>query len=252
MSNRPIRNRRGIVSGIALTLLALGGAAARPAHADWLVTRDGGRVETRGPWQLKGKLLVFTRADDGSLSSLRAADVDLGASASVTADAKVQAAAPPPPEAPKKKKLAVLTDASFPKAAPPAAAAEKAADQDKKAPPPSGPVVVGPWQRSDGDGGLVIEGTLHNTTGIVVGNASVQVQLYNEAGDRVGEAEGLLASTSIEPNGSIGFKARFPGVFTFADAKFRPQGIPLNLAPPPDPADQKPADQKPGEKSPPP
>jgi hypothetical protein len=230
MSNRPIRNRRGIVSGIALTLLALGGAAARPAHADWLVTRDGGRVETRGPWQLKGKLLVFTRADDGSLSSLRAADVDLGASASVTADAKVQAAAPPPPEA----------------------AAEKAADQDKKAPPPSGPVVVGPWQRSDGDGGLVIEGTLHNTTGIVVGNASVQVQLYNEAGDRVGEAEGLLASTSIEPNGSVGFKARFPGVFTFADAKFRPQGIPLNLAPPPDPADQKPADQKPGEKSPPP
>jgi len=244
-------NRRGIVHGIALTLLALGVAAARPAHADWLVTRDGGRVETQGSWQLKGKLVVFTRADNGSLSSLRTADVDLGASARVTADAKVQAAAPPPAEAPKKK-LAVLTDASFPKAAPPATAAEKTADQDKKATAPSGPVVVGSWQRADGDGGLVIEGTLHNTTGIVVGNASVQVQLYNEAGDRVGEAEGLLASTSIEPNGSVGFRARFPGVFTFADAKFRPQGVPLNLAPPPDLADEKPADQKPGEKTPPP
>jgi hypothetical protein len=243
MDNRPIRNRRGIVPGIALTLLALGAAAARPAHADWLVTRDGGRVETRGPWQLKGKLVVFTRAD-GSLSSLRAADVDLGASASFTTDAKVQAAAPPPAEAPKKK-LAVLTDASFPKAAPPATAAEKTVDKDKKAPAPSGPVVVGSWQRSGDDGGLVIEGTLHNTTGIVVGSASVQVQLYNEAGDRVGEVEGLLASTSIEPNGSVGFRARFPGVFTFADAKFRPQGVPLNLAPPPDPADQKPAEKTP-------
>jgi hypothetical protein len=243
MDNRPIRNRRGIVPGIALTLLALGAAAARPAHADWLVTRDGGRVETRGPWQLKGKLVVFTRAD-GSLSSLRAADVDLGASASFTADAKVQAAAPPPAEAPRKK-LAVLTDASFPKAAPPAAAAEKTADKDKKAPAPGGPVVVGSWQRSEDDGGLVIEGTLRNTTGIVVGSASVQVQLYNEAGDRVGEVEALLASTSIEPNGSVGFRARFPGVFTFADAKFRPQGVPLNLAPPPDPADQKPAEKTP-------
>jgi hypothetical protein len=245
MDNRPTRNRRRTVPGIALILLALGGAAARPAHADWLVTRDGGRVETRGPWQLKGKLVIFTRAD-GSLSSLRAADVDLGASASFTTDAKVQAAAPPPAAAPKKK-LAVLTDASFPKAAPPAAAAEKTADKDKKAPAPSGPVVVGSWQRSEDDGGLVIEGTLHNTTGTVVGSASVQVQLYNEAGDRVGEVEGLLASTSIEPNGSVGFRARFPGVFTFAEAKFRPQGVPLNLAPPPDLADQKPA-----EKSPPP
>src|SRR5438270_56327 len=164
MNNRPIRNRRGIVPGIVLTLLALGAAAAHPARADWLVTRDGGRVETQGPWQLKGKLVVFTRAGDGSLSSLRTADVDLGASAKVTADAKIQAAAPPPAEAPKKK-LAVLTDASFPKAAPPAAAAEKTADPDKKAPAPSGPVVVGSWQRSEGDGGLVIEGTLHNTTG---------------------------------------------------------------------------------------
>src|SRR3954466_7306493 len=91
------------------------------AGAGWRVTRDGGRVETKGPWQMKGKLVVFTRADDGALASLRASEVDLDASTKATADAKVQAAAPPPPVAPQKK-LAVLTDKDFRKPAPAGAA----------------------------------------------------------------------------------------------------------------------------------
>src|SRR5689334_14665868 len=97
-----------------LTLLGL--AIAAPARADWLVTRDGGRVETRGPWKEKGKLVVFTKAD-GTLASLRLSEVDLEASRKLTESAKVQAEKPPAPEPPKKK-LAVLTDADFKKATP--------------------------------------------------------------------------------------------------------------------------------------
>ena len=70
-------------------------AAATPAAADWLVTRTGERIEIRGPWQLKSKLVVFTRVD-GSLASLRVSEVDLKASERATAEARAEKDAPPP------------------------------------------------------------------------------------------------------------------------------------------------------------
>jgi hypothetical protein len=226
-------NRFGIVPGIALGLLALG-VAHLPAHADWLVTHEGGRVETKGPWQMKGKLVVFTRADDGALASLRASEVDLDASAKATADAKVQAAAPPPPVAPQKT-LAVLPDTDFRKPAPVAAAPDGAPAAAAR----SGPLVISDWKRVDnpsGDG-ISVEGTLHNSTNEAMINASVEVQLYNEVGDRIGTASGLLASTSIKADGTVEFRANFPGVFTFASAKFEVGGLPINVTS----SDQKPA-----------
>ena len=219
--------RLGIVRGAALGLLALG-AVALPARADWLVTREGGRVETKGPWQVKGKLVVFTRADNGGLASLRLAEVDLDASAKVTTEVKVQAEAPPPPEPPKKK-LAVLTDKDFKKPTPPD---EVGKAGDDKPVASNGPVSVASWKRVDGDSGVSIEGTINNTTGSMIVNASVEVQLFNEAGDRVGSSEALLTSTSVQPNGSVTFRANFPGVFTFSDAKFKPNGMALDMNPP--------------------
>ncbi|HTG32843.1 MAG TPA: FxLYD domain-containing protein [Thermoanaerobaculia bacterium] len=219
-----------IVHGIALGLLAL---APLTAHADWLVTHEGGRVETKGPWQMKGKLVVFTRADDGALASLRASEVDLDASAKATAEAKVQATAAPPPAVPQKK-IAVLTDKDFRKPTP--AGADGATDSAPAA--HAGPLVVSDWRRVDNpDGeGLWVEGSVHNTTGEVMINASVEVQLYNEVGDRVGTASGLLAATSIKADGTVQFRANFPGVFTFASAKFEVKGFPINVAS----ADEKP------------
>jgi len=228
-------NRLGIVHGIALGLLALG-LAHLPARADWLVTNEGGRVETKGPWQMKGKLVVFTRAGDGALASLLASEVDLDASAKATADAKIQATAPPPPVVPQKK-LAVLTDKDFRKPAPAGAAA---APDGAPAAARSGPLVISDWKRVDnpsGDG-ISVEGTVHNSTNEAMINASVEVQLYNEVGDRVGTASGLLASTSIKADGTVQFRANFPGVFTFASAKFEVGGLPINVTS----TDQKPSD----------
>jgi hypothetical protein len=239
-------NRLGIIHGIALGLLVVG-VASLPAHADWLVTREGGRVETKGPWQLKGKLLVFTRADDGALASLRASEVDLDASAKATADAKVQAAAPPPTEAPQKK-IAVLTDKDFHKPTPVDASGKPV----ENAPAKTGPLVVSDWKKLDrptGDG-IAVEGSVHNTTGDMMVNASVDVQIFNDTGERVGTAPGLLTSSSIQPDGTVQFRANFPGVFTFATAKFEVNGLPLNMSPAPD--KDKTPDQKPQPDSAPP
>lgn len=232
--------RNGIVHGAALGLLILG-TVALPSRADWLVTRDGGRVETKGGWQTKGKLVVFTRAADGALASLRASEVDLDASAKATAEAKVQAAAPPPPEPPRKK-IAVLTDKDFHKPPPvDADTPEKSAAQEK-----SGPLAVSDWKKVDSPSGegISIEGQIHNTTREMMISVSVDVQLFNEAGERVGTAQGLLSATSIQPDATASFRANFPGVFTFKDAKFQVNGQPLTLAAPPASGDT-PADQPP-------
>lgn len=207
-------------------------AAAAPLQADWLVTREGGRVETQGAWKVKGKLVVFTQVD-GTLSSLRLTEVDLEASQKATEAAKIQAVQPPPPPAPPKKKLAVLTDADFKKATPPS---EEAAAKPAGAPAaPAGPVSVGNWTRSElADGsGVEIRGTLQNATDDMVVNSAVEVQLYNEAGDQVGTASALLTSTSIQPRGTMEFRAIFPGVFAFSDVKFEPRGVPLDISPAP-------------------
>lgn len=228
-----MRRRNASRAAVALAGLLL---AAAPAAADWLVTRAGGRVETKGPWRTKGKLIVFTQ-EDGTLASLRLADVDLPASEKVTAEAKIQAAAPPAPEPPKKKKLAVLTDENFPRKTPPPEAKPEEGAQDGGQPgaKPAGTVIVANWQRFDrpSSDGIEIRGTLQNTTAKIAANAGVDVLLFNEAGQRVAKAPGILTTPSIQPNGAVEFRASFPGVFSYAEAKFETRGFPMDLSPAP-------------------
>jgi hypothetical protein len=84
--NAMLKNLR---SGFCSVLLILIGV---PAAADWLVTREGSRIETRGAWKIKNQLVVFT-LPSGELSSLRLSEVDLAASEAATEVAKA------PPEA---------------------------------------------------------------------------------------------------------------------------------------------------------
>lgn len=67
---------------VLLFLVLLAPAVA----ADWLVTQEGARVETKGPWKVKGRIVVFT-SSKGRLSSMRLAEVDLAASAAATEEA---------------------------------------------------------------------------------------------------------------------------------------------------------------------
>lgn len=235
--------RSGMTRGAVLGLLGIL-AAGSPAAGDRLVTRAGGPVETKGPWQVKGKLVVFTQAD-GSLGSLRLSEVDLDASRKATDEARTQAAKPSAPEPPKKK-LAVLTDQSFRKTPAVTSAVVAPPDEPEGAelqPGTAGPVTVGSWKQADSpQGGLEIRGTLHNTTDRLIVNASVEVQLYDEEGNSLGSAPGLLSASTIQPLGTIDFRAVFPGPYTvFAKVTFEPRGLPLDLAP----GEPKPGDSPP-------
>jgi mycoredoxin len=89
MSPRPIPapfNRFALAALALLALALVGLAGAAPAAADWLVTRGGDKVETRGPWKVEGERVLFTDAR-GSRASLAVAKVDLEASAAATAQA---------------------------------------------------------------------------------------------------------------------------------------------------------------------
>ena len=93
---------------------AFGGARAHPAHADWLVTTEGERVETRGAWNVRGRMVVFT-TKRGTLASMRLDEVDLDASETATEAAiGLQSAPPPPPKLPElRPPVLTLTDADI-------------------------------------------------------------------------------------------------------------------------------------------
>ncbi|MEM8930916.1 MAG: hypothetical protein AAGE94_07065, partial [Acidobacteriota bacterium] len=65
------------------------------AIGDVLVTVDGDRIETQGPWEVRGRQVIFTDAQ-GRHAAMRLTDIDLDASDAATREA----AAPPPPPAP--------------------------------------------------------------------------------------------------------------------------------------------------------
>jgi hypothetical protein len=219
-----------------LGLAALTGLATLPAGADWLVTRQGGRVEIRGAWEVKGKLVVF-RTLDGTLSSLRLAEVDLEASRKATEEAARARAAAVETKKPQEKKppVLVLTDkdvrhieeaAAAPADAAPAAAGEGETVEDD--------LTVATWERASapGEGHVVITGTLRNAaesstaTGILL-----LVSLFDETGQQVGTAEATLTSTALPAGQQSGFRAEFPGVFSFSRLEFDPKGVQLKTGP---------------------
>ncbi len=208
---------------LALPILAL--LAASPAAADWLVGRDGSTVETRGPWKVKRSVVVFTAAD-GTLSSLRLADVDLEASDRATAEAAAPAAAAPAPEPARRPPVLVLRteDVGGPVADAPEAKTGEAAGQDPATPaaaakddaePP--PVEVVAWRQVEGSGidGLEIRGTLRNDSPSIVTGAGVRVSLFDSDGELIGSRDAFLDAVSIAARATTGFRALFPGVEYF-------------------------------------
>jgi hypothetical protein len=232
---------------IATSLLLL--LAAAPAAADWLVTRAGGRIETQGPWQVKGKLVVFKGAN-GALASVRLADVDLAASQTATSEAQqakekaVTVAQEPPKPRERKKSVRSLTDADFSHkpadggttAKADAAAKDKDGGEAKTPAKDNGEsqVVVQTWSkedRSEGDG-IDLYGTLQNNGKDLATNIVLRVTLVNESKETVGTGEGVLAANSIPAGGSTSFRVPFAGVFAFAQARFEVANKTVTMAAP--------------------
>jgi hypothetical protein len=231
------------VAVVCLCVAALRPAA--PAGADWLVTNDGGRVETKGPWKVDGKRVVFT-LKDGSLSSLRLTEVDLDASRQATtamaeeaaaAAAKASAAAEAPPA---KKSTRVFTDKDF--ARPPAAPKDDAKDGDAKPASDStaapAAVKVEDWKQSRNQDthALEITGSVRNTGPDMAVAISVNVRLFNPRGEQFATQPASLNTRSLHPGQKTAFTAVFPDVIDFTSAKIDVLSTPL-MEKPPAPAD---------------
>ena len=219
-------------AGLALaSLLGLAGliAPAAPAKADWLVTREAGRVETRGAWTVKGKLVVFKTAD-GQLSSLRLADVDLDASRRVTEEAvaaQAQADAAEPKPAERRKSVRTITDKDVRPFAVPEPAAPDAGEGEAgkaKAPgPTSGPgLLVESWRQSahaDEDY-VIVNGTLQNASNATAADLKLKVMIFDDTGALIATSQAAVEVKAIPPGERATFRAEFPGFFSFATVKF--------------------------------
>ncbi len=114
-------------------LLSFGSAA----RADWLVTKDGTAVETKGGWEVKGKTVIFT-SPAGVLSSLAASEVNLAASEAHTQKMLRAATSPPEVEAPvKRPAVLILTDADVRHVDPTSPIPEETEDAGETATSPS-------------------------------------------------------------------------------------------------------------------
>lgn len=87
--------RRSLIAGLLASALA-----AFPAGAEWLVLRDGARLEVKGAPRVEGRRVTFT-TKEGTLAALPAAEVDLAATEAANRapapepEMKVPAPAPP-------------------------------------------------------------------------------------------------------------------------------------------------------------
>jgi len=223
-----------ILLGLSALLVAAG-----PGRADWLVTREGARVETQGAWKVKGKLVVFETAA-GKLSSLRVADVDLDASRRVTEEAvaaQAQAAAEPDKPAERKKSVRVITDKDVrqaspaPEDQPEAAASEAASEAASKADTTSGPVLlVEAWnqERDPEKDHVLINGTLKNTAISTATEVKLKVLIFDETGTLIATSQAAVDKGSLPPGERAVFKAEFPGYFSFAKIQFDPKSRSLS------------------------
>jgi len=232
-------------------LAALACAAAAPAAADWLVLADGGRVETAGPWEVRGGLVVFTLAN-GTLSSLRASEVDLAASETATEAAK-RPAEPPPPAPAKRKARVVMTERDLPPV--PVVAAteegEEAAEgtaQAVAAPPGADPrLVVTDWNATTPDDydGTIVTGRLRNVSDQLLTRAVVDVLVYNASGTLLGRTSADLPPGPMAPDRVFEFEARLPSVYGVTSARFDVRGVGFLEDEPGGPAGEAPAEPEP-------
>ena len=226
--------RNGSKHGALAVVLVASLAAAGSAAGDWLVTTDGASIETAGPWEVKGRLIVFTRSD-GQLSSMRASLVDLEASKQLTEQKAAQAAAPPPAPAPPPSKppVLVLTDddvAPYEEEA--AAPTDTAAgDEQQRQLAPEGLVVLG-WDSLEQDNGSEIVGNLRNDGDLVQTRVEVTVRVLTSDGQPLTVQRAVLANATLPPGRSTEFRLLVPEIYTIERVEFDITAVPFQEAAP--------------------
>jgi hypothetical protein len=218
---------RPIAAALAVAAVAL--ATASPAPADWLVLKDGAKVETKGAWRVDGRRILFD-LPNGTLSMIRADQVDLDKSAVATAEARAVSAGEKPAPPPKKEPVLVLTEKDIPPS--PAAVAEAAATAEGEAKKeggaaePTASLEVISWEKTEsGDGSAVeIFGTIRNNSPNMITSPTVLVSIYDSEGGLLATNNGIVNSPQIAAGKTANFRVTFSGLVDFASAKFDAQG----------------------------
>ncbi len=202
-----------------------------PVGADWLVTQDGDRVETKGAWKVKGKMVVFT-ATNGTLTSIRASEVDLDASAVATERAKN----PPPAADPQKENgtqsaVLVITDKDIKSATPEPepspvapegtlpgeegeAEGEGEEGEEAEAEAQVGTLAVESWRIAESDqvDGVEVFGSLRNGGTEIAAELSMVVRVMDEDGNQLVEQGAFLKNSSLLPGRATSFRVLLPGL----------------------------------------
>jgi len=201
--------------------------AAAPAPADWLVMKDGGRIETKGTWTVDGRRVLFTQPN-GTLSVLRADDVDLDQSAAVTAaevEAARKAALPDPsPAASTRPPVLRITEKDIPPSPEEGATSDNATTPESSA--VAGDLGVASWQKVQNASAESVEvfGSIKNSGENNITAPSIMVMVYDEDGGLLATNEGTINSGMIGPGQTANFRVAFPGLPDFASVKFDVQG----------------------------
>lgn len=222
---------------LPLLVLGLLTLLAGSASADWLVTREGGRVETDGPWEVKGRLVVFTTAG-GQLASLRTDDVDLEASRQATAEAvaasrKAEAGEPEEPAAEPPPPRRRITDADIPSGQRPAVAVEAAGEEEAEeiAGRPAGAAadlaVVFSEAEEAPDGHTRVRGVLGNNGELPAVGVRLTVHLYDHQGETLASVPAQLDRSALAAGQTTDFVCDFPDVFGYGAMSFEPRGTAL-------------------------
>ncbi len=201
---------------LAAWLLSIGQAAI----ADVLVLTDGERVETRGPWQVRGRVVVFT-APDGKLSSMRTSGVDIDRSrqASDAPDVAepLPSSGPKPPVAspPSKRRAMVLTNADLRSTT---SASQLSDGRNDESAPPLAPtksrLAVDSWREiKTEDGGILeIVGTLSNRGSAIESVVTIAVELPGLNGRQGQRIDAVPEERVLAPGSSTTFRVTFYGV----------------------------------------
>ncbi len=242
-----LRHAGGWKAAIAAPTWMLALLFAAPAAGDWLVLRDGSRLETAGPWEVKGRQIVFTRPG-GALSAVRLADVDLDASNEATRAANAEPAAaseqPAETESRRRRPVLVLTDETLGGAGsgvlddseivpevdetPEGDETEDDAsldgeeaedDASETSDSATDPVYIVSWseQESTAIDGLEIVGKVRNRGRDVAADIRVQVKASDEDGSPFVDTRAFLQKSSLAPGHTTTFRALLPGIYALLE-----------------------------------
>jgi hypothetical protein len=204
----------------ASILLVLAGSVA---SADVVVLKGGAVVNLKKPPEVRGATVLLTRAD-GTVLSVRAADIDREATAAA------RSAAPPPPaatpvpaatlagaaraarEVPKAR--VKISDANVShheaaaRAAGEAAAGEAKPEVDSSA--GAGRVEVNEYTQEKSGDALVVRGTLKNPGATPATGVRMSVTAIDSKGQAISSADAGLSGAVIDPSRTVAFTATIP------------------------------------------